>query len=122
MPNLTHLVFRDCYNMLYGLTVNPGTRLKSLELYNTNSILRFGFNNGIFQHHHPQSLLYLLNNFKDLETIIIKVGIGDFTGRGREDLANAIQRHKKTLNILILQYRQGSFSMGLIPHIYLINM
>lgn len=121
MPNLIHLVFRDCYNMLYELTVNPETKLKSLELYNTNSNIRDSFNDSNWHNHYPESFFYLLNKFKDLETIIIKVAINEFTFPGRESLANAIQRHKKTLTILILQYRQRSFSMGLICHTYLIN-
>lgn len=100
MPNLTNLVFRDCYNMLYGLTINPETRLKSLELYNTNSNIRYAFNDGNWRNSYPESFLYLLNKFQDLETIIIKVAINEFTGQGRENLANAIQRHKEILNIL----------------------
>lgn len=121
MPNLTHLVFRDCYNMLYGLIMNSEMRLKSLELYDTNSIYRLGFDEEIFYQHNRHSLLYLLHSFKDLETIIIKVGIRDFVEGGCESLANAIQRYQKTLKILVLQYRQRSYSMCLISHIYLIN-
>lgn len=123
MPNLTHLVFRNCYNILYGLYVNPETKLKSLELYNSNSNLEHEFNNDKynFQNHYPQSLLHLLNNFQSLETIIIRVGIDDFTVQEREDLANAIQRHQETLKILIIEYKQKSFSMGLISHTDLIN-
>ncbi len=128
MPHLTHLVFKNCYNMIRGLHIIPETRLKSLELNNTNTNLRqkfhnlrYNYNNLNLNDEYPQSFLYLLNSFKGLETIIIKVGIDDYIAREREDFADAIQKHEETLKILIFQFRRDGFCLGLSSYKYLLN-
>lgn len=124
MPNLTHLILKNCYNILSGLNMIPETKLKSLELQDTNTNLKPYFNNILNYNNnddYSQCFLYLIKKFKGLETIIIKVGIDNFIEQDNKDFADAIQRHKETLNIFILQFREQYFPMSLDFHPGLID-
>lgn len=87
MPYLTYLVIKNCFNVVSRLTIKRGTRLKSLQICNTNINESTNFENFIFAYKFPETC------FQGLKTIIIiKVKIYELTEEKSIDLVNAIKK------------------------------
>lgn len=92
-PSLTHLVVYYCINLESGFTIDSNLALKSLR----------------FHSDHPSGLAQLLNHCRGLEMLEVHTrnGVGPYYITA--EMANAIEMHKETLDLLVLDDRSPGY-------------
>lgn len=92
-PSLTHLLVYYCINIETGFTIDSNLALKSLRFHSDQ----------------PYGLVHLLNQCRGLEMLEVHTRNGMGPHYVTAEMANAIEMHRETLDLLVLDDRSPRY-------------
>ncbi len=95
-PSLTHLLVYYCINIESGFTIDSNLALKSLRFHSDQ----------------PYGLVHLLNQCRGLEMLEVHTRNGAGPYYITVEMANAIDIHRETLDLLVLDDRSPRYGCG----------